>query len=126
MFKIRKLNIKDSEVTQTYIITMVPMIYESDTDSESDDVDVMITIFDINKSMCPKKRKLAQSLVCNMFLTDEAHTRNPKVVRDRDSAWAFVQTFSDDLFKRHFRVTRTTFNEIVSRMMFCFDSCSFL
>ena len=55
--------------------------------------------------------------MCGIFLTDEPHTRKPRIARDRDSALAFVQTFSDDVFKNHFRVTRETFNEIVSRMI---------
>ena len=116
---------------------MVPMISASYSDygipysdSENDDVDVDVDVelklFDINKSVCSNKRLLCQLLASNICLSDETHTRKPRIARDRNGAWAFVQTFSDDLFKRHFRVTRTTFNEIVSRMMFCFDSCSFL
>ena len=61
---------------------MVSIISAIDSDSENvdADVDVELNLFDINNSMCSNKRKLGQLLECNIFLTDEAHTRNPKIV----------------------------------------------
>jgi len=46
--------------------------------------------------------------------------RKKKVVRDRDSAWEFIQSWDDDLFHHQFRIERQEFFDLCSKCKNCY------
>ena len=63
-----------------------------------------------------RKRLVLQELY-SRIISPLPYKRKPKTARDRVGPWNFIQSFPEQQFKNHFRVSRTTFNEIIKRMI---------